>query len=410
MKEFDKTIADKLNQVDYPVDHEMWDAIESSLGKAPSAASNEVSFMPSFIAGTAVTAAIVTVLSLMPVGESTHPISHPAEAHEVTALTEDVEPNQESSAPVMMHTAQEEHEIELIHELPQVKKELAPTMEKTVSSEQEHPKEENTELNATHSPSIVTTIAQEVSFRAIGIQCAGSTVLFKAETKLLADIKWIIDGVHVLEGTEIEYSFDDAGDHEVVMLSIENGNSVSTKRVIQIYERPEGSLSYTVEGNNQCFGQNVQLKAGPGANTYTWLIAQQEINGSASQVRLERGSYSADVHIVNEHGCTSEQNILVNVDGGLEIYIPNSFSPNNDGNNDAWLPVGLEKCNAHSIQVFRAQDNTLVFETTEGSAWDGNIAGSTDLPQRGEQFIYRVIAEDACGEEQELKGSITVMQ
>lgn len=409
MKEFDKIIADKLNQVDYPVDHGMWDAIESSLGKAPSATSNEVNFMPSFIAGSAVTAVIVSVLSIMPVGEAEHPVSYLTERHEVTAVTEDDVPSH-PSAPAIIHTAQEEHEIELIHELSVTQMELSPVTEKTASSEQPPTYKENSAPHTTDAPTEVKAVADQVSFRAIGIQCVGSTVQFKAASNAGVAIKWIIDGVHVLEGAATEYTFDVAGDHEVVMLSGGNGKSVSNKRVIQIYERPEGALSFAVEGNNQCFGQTVQLKADPGANTYTWSIAQQEINGSSSQVRLGRGSYSTDVHIVNEHGCTSQQNILVNVEGGLEIYIPNSFSPNNDGNNDAWLPVGLEKCNAHSIQVFRAKDNALVFETTEGSAWNGSIAGSGDLPQRGEQFIYRVIAEDACGEQQELKGRITVMQ
>lgn len=410
MTEFDKIIADKLAQADYPVDHQMWSAIESSIGSVLKASVPDVSFVPAFVGGIAATVTLVTVLSVMPNPSPIHSDSEVATiSHQTEVLPQsNLEVVQDQNV-ALIHTAQEAHEIELTvaHPSAQPLKGQSPAedaYEQAITAQEVLKKTTDAEPLQKSADHI-----EVISFNAVGIQCVGSTVNFKAEGSEVNDAKWIIDGVHVLEGAEIDYVFDEAGNHQVVLISSVNGKSSTTERSIQIYEQPTGSVSYTVEAHANCFGQTVKLKAEPGTNTYAWSVHQQTIHGSSAALLLERGTYSTDVRIVNEHGCTNDQNILVSVEGGLEMFIPNSFSPNNDGNNDVWLPVGLDKSSEHHLQIFRAQDNALVFETTEGEAWDGRMANSSDRAQRGEQFIYRIIVKDECGAEKELKGSITLM-
>ena len=44
-------------------------------------------------------------------------------------------------------------------------------------------------------------------------------------------------------------------------------------------------------------------------------------------------------HVTNEYGCTDVATETINISNLLQIFVPNSFTPNNDGNNDAWIPV-----------------------------------------------------------------------
>ncbi|MEQ9187883.1 MAG: gliding motility-associated C-terminal domain-containing protein [Cryomorphaceae bacterium] len=409
MTEFDKIIADKLAQADYPVDHQMWSAIESSIGNTPKASVPNASFMPAFIGGIAATAAMVMVLSLMPNQGPIHSTDKADSGYQGHVSPQ----NNHRTAPYdnepLVHTPQESHEIELTAALPSAQKVDRARLPEAEDERAGLTQEVHKNSAAVEPLEKSASLEEQISFNAVGIQCVGSSVNFKAEGIELSDSKWIIDGVHVLEGREIDYTFDEAGKHQVVLISSVKGKSTSTERSIQIYEQPIGSVAYEVEAHAECFGQTVKLKAEPGTNTYAWSVHQQTLHGSSAALLLERGTYSTDVHIVNEHGCTNDQNILVNVEGGLELFIPNSFSPNNDGNNDVWLPVGLDKGSEHHLQIFRAQDNALVFETTEGEAWDGRMANSSDRAQRGEQFIYRIILKDECGAEKELKGSITLM-
>lgn len=64
------------------------------------------------------------------------------------------------------------------------------------------------------------------------------------------------------------------------------------------------------------------------------------------------------------------------------VYVPNSFSPNNDGVNDVWVPVGNAiDVTEYSLKIFDRW-GTKVFETTDPTAyWQGNISGGAYYTQ-----------------------------
>ena len=73
------------------------------------------------------------------------------------------------------------------------------------------------------------------------------------------------------------------------------------------------------------------------------------------------------------------------------VYIPNAFTPNGDGNNDTWKPIFddtliIEK---YTLEVYTRQGE-IIFRTNNPSTyWDGNYWG-TPVPDT--TYAYRLIA------------------
>ncbi|MFH1321297.1 MAG: gliding motility-associated C-terminal domain-containing protein [Bacteroidota bacterium] len=69
------------------------------------------------------------------------------------------------------------------------------------------------------------------------------------------------------------------------------------------------------------------------------------------------------------------------------MIIPNSFTPNLDGKNDTWIPLGIG-IGCFYMEV-RNEDGILVYSTDDiNEPWDGRINGSEDIGPCGLYFYY----------------------
>lgn len=90
------------------------------------------------------------------------------------------------------------------------------------------------------------------------------------------------------------------------------------------------------------------------------------------------GSYEVVQIVMTQHGCLDTIRTMLEIAPDYAFYIPNAFSPNNDGTNDLFFAKGYG-IEAFSMSVFNRWGNK-VFETnsiTEG--WNGKLS-SGDAP------------------------------
>jgi gliding motility-associated-like protein len=112
--------------------------------------------------------------------------------------------------------------------------------------------------------------------------------------------------------------------------------------------------------------------------SYAWspLFA---LNNSLTQnpvaVFDKTGTYTYKVRAITSKGCEATDDISIKVFAGADLYVPNAFTPNNDGSNDVLKPilVGIKELKYFSIYHRSGQ---LVFTTSkDGVGWDGRING-----------------------------------
>jgi gliding motility-associated-like protein len=120
-----------------------------------------------------------------------------------------------------------------------------------------------------------------------------------------------------------------------------------------------------------------------------------------------------NVEAVSDHGCKASDSvtILLYCDNS-QVFVPNAFTPNGDGQNDVFYPRGI---GVKTIKTFRIYNRwgELLFERTNinlndaGNAWDGTYKGDTPHPD-----VYVYIIEAVCytGEDISIKGDVTIIR
>lgn len=180
------------------------------------------------------------------------------------------------------------------------------------------------------------------------------------------------------------------------------GCTTSTNQVATVYRSPLADAGPDLVVR---IGQSELIKARTsGTNlSYVWspsrgLSDPNLLQPLASPARDQ--TYRLTVS--TPEGCTAsdELNILAPDD----LYIPNSFTPNNDGNNDLWRIPFLMNGEQVSVKVFN-RDGYCVYDNEGGKvAWDGRHKG---VPLNGGTFVYVVVLK---ANRKVYKGTVTLVR
>lgn len=115
----------------------------------------------------------------------------------------------------------------------------------------------------------------------------------------------------------------------------------------------------------------------------------------------------------SKFGCSNTDNVIIDVFcDQSQLFIPNTFTPNGDGNNDYFYPQGRGVGKIKSFLVYNRWGQK-VFERTNMDAnikeqgWDGTINGA---PQNPDTFVYTIEATCDNGEPIFWKGDVTLVR
>jgi len=119
------------------------------------------------------------------------------------------------------------------------------------------------------------------------------------------------------------------------------------------------------------------------------------------------------ISVINEDGCTDEDQVTVFVDADYEVYFPNIFTPNQDGANDLFTAFGNEQILI--IRELRLFDRwgEAVFARTDFApndvslGWDGTLRGE---PMNSGVFVFYAVVEFIDGKVKLFEGDLTLMR
>ena len=97
---------------------------------------------------------------------------------------------------------------------------------------------------------------------------------------------------------------------------------------------------------------------------------------------IDPGQYSVSLLVSNSLGCTDDIIKKVTVEENIELFIPNTFTPNGDGVNDFFLPQGTGlNWDTFEMYVFDRWGN-LIYKTNDiNKPWNGKANGGNLLAQ-----------------------------
>ncbi len=152
----------------------------------------------------------------------------------------------------------------------------------------------------------------------------------------------------------------------------------------------------------------------PDVTGYTWTPATDLSCTDCPQPNANpRFNTTYKVEVVDNNNCRASSSITVKtVCNEQNYFVPNTFSPNGDGQNDVFYPRGTQLNRIQSMRVFNRWGE-LVFEkknfnaNAKNDGWDGYIKG---VPAQMDTYVY--IIEVVCENAQiiALKGNVTLIR
>ena len=120
---------------------------------------------------------------------------------------------------------------------------------------------------------------------------------------------------------------------------------------------------------------------------------------------VDPGEYTVHLLTTTAVGCLDSAEVDVLVEDPLGIYLPNTFTPDNNGINDAFGAPTLEDPRIYELLVFDRWGEELFRSNTPTDLWT-----ATGIPDGVYPYILRT--EDPCQptEVLELRGHVTVLR
>ncbi len=181
-----------------------------------------------------------------------------------------------------------------------------------------------------------------------------------------------------------------------------NANFIATPQVITI-ENPTVDFTDVTSGNINAWYWNL----GDGASS---------INSTLQHTYTQVGSYDVMLVVVDNNGCSDSVIKTIIVHDYTTLYIPNTFTPNDDGNNDVFTPRGINIDADNFEMLIYDRWGELVYQTkkwlvTSCEGWNGtkNNSGTSEKAVTG-IYTYRIYAGNAISRYKVYVGTVTLIQ
>jgi gliding motility-associated-like protein len=153
-------------------------------------------------------------------------------------------------------------------------------------------------------------------------------------------------------------------------------------------------------------GGQVSITATGGASPYSYFWENLSSGKGPEMKNLPKGSYK--VIVTDKYGCAGDATGIVEENTCCSVWIPNAFSPNNDGNNDKFRAIGNRPIPKYEMSVYNRWGERVFYTTSDTQGWDGTKDG-TVLDAGVYQYRIRYTCE--MGKQEFVyKGDITLIR
>jgi len=160
---------------------------------------------------------------------------------------------------------------------------------------------------------------------------------------------------------------DGPGTYSVTVTDAEGCKGTGTTTISTWLPAPAGFLP---PDTSMCTYGSLQLTAAAGYDNYLWSN-----NSSGESITItEPGLYWLEV--TDTDHCVGRDTIVVGQKDCLEgFFIPNAFTPNNDGKNDYFKPEVLGNIDRYQFAIFNRWGQAIFKSTNPAQGWDGTLKG-----------------------------------
>jgi gliding motility-associated-like protein len=120
--------------------------------------------------------------------------------------------------------------------------------------------------------------------------------------------------------------------------------------------------------------------------------------------------YNVVLEVTSVDGCVDSDSQLVCINPDVIIYVPNAFTPDDDGNNDFFIPVtqGIDATN-YEMWIFDRWGNLIWYTDDLNEGWNGIVLGGSQLCQI-DTYVWKIKCKDVLDKRHDLIGKVSLIR
>lgn len=155
------------------------------------------------------------------------------------------------------------------------------------------------------------------------------------------------------------------------------------------------------------------LNESTNANAYSWSFGDGNFSTTESPTHhypeeSEENQYTVILKVTDNFGCTDTISHAVIITEDLNLWIPNAFTPDEDGVNDIFKPSGIGySLDGYEMTIYDRWGKLLFVSNEFERGWDGKVDGT--VLNINDVFIYTIVIYDLRGQNHQFTGHVTLL-
>ncbi|MCO6500787.1 MAG: PKD domain-containing protein [Vicingus serpentipes] len=252
--------------------------------------------------------------------------------------------------------------------------------------------------------------------------CMGEEVSFETQEKTVpVSYHWDFgDGTTSVKQNPT-HRYNESGKFDVTLTLINRQTGVETKHTernaVTILPQPQADFSYNEtalkhDDNKLKYPYTTFYnKDVSNDNTYVWNFGNGETTTSPNPQTIynQKGKYTVFLTVKNSYGCYSSTSKNITIQHSFNLYAPNAFTPDGDGENDAFIPKALLGWDVQFEMIITDKTGKVVFQSSDkNEPWKGKLNNiGASLPAG--IYLWKVITYDADKNPHQHMGKINLL-
>lgn len=111
---------------------------------------------------------------------------------------------------------------------------------------------------------------------------------------------------------------------------------------------------------------------------------------------------------MSQEGCTDTTTNCLIIEPDFKLYIPSAFTPNSDGRNETFKPIG-QYIKTFEMYIFNRWGEQIFHSTNLNQGWNGEVNGTGQIGQE-DVYIYKIMVTDAENAQHSYVGNVTLLK
>jgi large repetitive protein len=248
--------------------------------------------------------------------------------------------------------------------------------------------------------------------------CVPHDVQFISTSTNASFYQWQFDNGATSTAQDPDMTYSQPGIYDITLtVTSVNGctDEYTAHNLVEAYPLPEASFVPSMRETSIYYPEVTFENTSEGGATYQWIFGD---GGSTSEEENPEhsfgspGNWPVTLTVTSTLGCTDRYTDYVRITSDLMVFIPNAFTPDNDGLNDVFIPVmaSTEFISSYELLVFDRW-GTIVFQTDNpDTPWIGNVRGGDHFAAT-DSYHYRLVLKTTENTDSVVKeGTVTLLR